>query len=1290
MQSSHSGWRAIIFWIFTALGGLSISGTAFSVAEDNGLLFRLSADTSLRADYAQGEAEPNFLSHVSIVSNGKVKGAAQWEDDGVVTWNAASNMYARRGTVAFYWRSRTPVGEAPFNIFRVAFADHTSWDMTFLRIDWNGHGFDAFVTDTNLARVRVSSTIKEPPAPDQWLLLTFTWDETEGVRLYVDGRELAHRLQKADLDSGLDQFGFAGRIVSPHQVQSRYHFMRGSDFDELNIYDHALSASDVAELAAGQPLKLQTGYAHIGQYKAWLHRYGWDRPASVLLEAPSTIIRKVEFSAAYDLKEEMRKGIDGIAETTWPGVYNRSTLPGRDDYFELPDWNVYVRGGKQYDLIIPPDEKFNRVEIRGAAFGTLNYAANVTSATQDKFERLDVRSPGVVRSVSNVAERSGGMLRFINSVQETPIQEIWAYDVHPGTEPQGTFKLSYKIKADAAPEFPCIQSLVNFIDGRYPPEERSIAVALPTSARVAVAAGSPTDTSIIKRKKNMAPLVHVLIPSAFDDSLPARPLSRAWNYGWQNTHDGLDGIAIDIPALHLQADVNGVIPLNIRVKDPLWPERDMMDVSVAVRPDEPRTIWLDLRDRILSDQSFYIAIASANPEFGAETIDGMTIRLVFKDREVAKAEHVADRFNQVKDNWGYLVEEHTSTRREALYRRVLTDITDLLAVDPDNVQARIYWQDISYYNQSMPAMGLAKPATNVPAWAFTQLEDLKLTQQFVNWWIDHRQDEYGDFGGGISDDTDLTQQWPGLALMGVDSDKINHSLRALSDAVYRNGMIVNGLSYITTDELHVYEEGLNSDAERLYLNWGEPKTLERMMKTVNALQNVIHINPAGHMHFASNWYGGRKIYREGPWQWQKPYSFTVLHTPILLGVYNADSTARKLVTGVIDGLLAHAKQGSTGNWQVPNEINWQTDAERAGDGGGVTTPLQGAWAAYRFTDNADYLRQLFGMLAKHAEVLGEINEDGLDALKLRPKLGEVFVEKALHGTAFDKFVAWQISGDKKWLNEVHEKEISEKTQRLYMYTEGHRWTDRVESPTEILQRERLGGVALARNYTYPGHVVSWKFDQPDAGTKVAILVEDVARDHFKVVAYNTTSVSQRVEMTTWNVISGLWMMRRGQGVDGDQLSADVDGHEVELGRSLSIMVEFPPNGTTILEFKLDKADEIQPEHRSDLGIGIDDVRISGNKVTVAVHSLGSRATNKAIAILHDRSGHIYAKALIPALAAPVDLKPRLTIITLVLPSHVRREDISVNVRQLDGAREVTLMNNSVNLADVLKQSSMTP
>ena len=40
----------------------------------------------------------------------------------------------------------TRVGEGPFPIFRVGYADHSSWDMAWLRIDWNGHGFDAFVT----------------------------------------------------------------------------------------------------------------------------------------------------------------------------------------------------------------------------------------------------------------------------------------------------------------------------------------------------------------------------------------------------------------------------------------------------------------------------------------------------------------------------------------------------------------------------------------------------------------------------------------------------------------------------------------------------------------------------------------------------------------------------------------------------------------------------------------------------------------------------------------------------------------------------------------------------------------------------------------------------------------------------------------------------------------------------------------------------------------------------------------------------------------------------------------
>ncbi|MFC3213330.1 hypothetical protein [Novosphingobium panipatense] len=90
-----------------------------------------------------------------------------------------------------------------------------------------------------------------------------------------------------------------------------------------------------------------------------------------------------------------------------------------------------------------------------------------------------------------------------------------------------------------------------------------------------------------------------------------------------------------------------------------------------------------------------------------------------------------------------------------------------------------------------------------------------------------------------------------------------------------------------------------------------------MMATVKALGRVIRTNPAGHMHISSSWYGGRRIYMDDPWAWQKPYGFVVMHTPVLLGTYNADPTARGLVTGLMDGLLAHGKQGRTGSGHSP-------------------------------------------------------------------------------------------------------------------------------------------------------------------------------------------------------------------------------------------------------------------------------------------------------------------------------------------------------------------------------------
>ncbi|WP_230632009.1 LamG domain-containing protein [Sphingomonas sp. Leaf37] len=1233
-----------------------------AVAQD-GLLFRVSADKDLTADKAGGDPVPNFRSAVTVTPDGAIGGAARWADEGYVAWKAPGNMVAQRGTLAFFWRARDPVTEAPFVIFRAGFADHTSWDMAFLRIDWNGHGFDAFVTDANLSRLRVSWRIPTPPTPEQWEHIAFAWDETAGVRLFVDGKEVARLDQKSDLDSGLDQFGMAGRVISPHQVQSRYSFMRGSDLDEIRVYDRMLGATDVAALAAKREPAASPPVDTAAQRTAWLHRYGWDKGAPPVLADPVTSVRRIEFADAKDLKEWMYKGVDGIAETTWPGVYNRSKLPGRDDYFELPDWNTYVEGGKRYDLTVPEGQSFNRVELRGAAYGTLSWNGT----------RLATRAKGVVRSVDAVTPHTGGVLSFTNVMQEQPIQEIWAYDVGAAPEPAGSFKLSYTIDAAASPKMAVLDGLNTFIAGRYPADERATVLAMPSSGmKVAVGAGAAGAGGAAVQRAPGKPIVHVLIPASFGDAYADKPLARAWDYGWQNIHDGLDGIAIDLPAL--EGATGAAIPLNIRIADPIWPGRAMIDLSVSVRPGEARTLWLDLRDRILSNDSLYLTIASGAESFDAQSLNGAKIRLVFKPRNQAKAEHVADRFNQVRDNWGFLVEEHTASKRAGLYQRVFADISDLLRVDPDHVQGRAYWADINYRPENMPPVALPPVPAGVPEWAARQLDDLKITRDFVTWWIDHRQVPYGDFGGGISDDTDLTQQWPGLALMGVEPDKVNASLRAVSDAVFRNGMRVNGLGYITTDELHAYEEGLNSDAQRLYLNWGEPRAVERIMETTRALQGVILKNPAGHMHFASNWYGGRKMYREGAFAWQKPYSFTVLHGPILLGLYNGSPAARGLVTGVIDGWMAHGKQAADETWSYPNEINWDTDATRVGDGGGVSTPLQGAWAAWRFTGDDTYLRPIMARVGKSGSGLAEFNENAFDLMPggtaLRAKIAKV-----AGNDPFARYTAWTATGDTATLATLHADAWTDKAQHQYMYTEGHWWSDRVDQPNEILQRERLGGIALRRNQTWPGNTVSWRFATSGAAEQVAILVPGATRDAFRVIAYNTSDVPQRATMTTWNVTAGSWQVRTSTSTDeGKTPVAGGVQSTVPLERSVGMDVTFAPRTTTVIEAKL-----MQPttpvETRPDIGIGSDDVTVRGRRVTLTVHGLGSTPSGTGIATLVAADGRVVATAPIPAMEAPNDLKPRTVTVQLMAPGATT--GLTARVALAGDAPEVTRLNNTV-------------
>ncbi len=719
-----------------------------------GLLFYLSGEKGTTADFAAGgQVLPNFVHNVHSISDGAVGQALQAEDDQLLAYWAPGNIYAQRGTLSFFWRSRYPVGPTEIPIFSVAYADHSSWDMKWLRIDYNGSGFDAFVTDIGLTRTRVSYFMDEFPGPDEWTHLALSWDETVGIRLYVNGECVAESsVTGMVFDSGLDQFGPHSRLISPYQVQSAYNRQRGGDLDELRIYDRMLSDDNIAALALGEiPDSIPGLKRDLSERRwrdAWWNRHGWNRPneAPPLLAPGHTSVRKVEIHDAIDIKRWYWKANDGIRETTWPAAYNMSRLPGRFDYFVLPDWDAYSMSGQTVRFHMPDDEPWNHIEMWGKAWGQLTHESD-----HPYDHTFAVRRQHQVKSYHRLEQdKTGGIIRFDNALIEEPIGSFMAFHVGEEPAPQGTARRSYTLHpagftasgiSDLAGDA-ALERIESFILGRYPADEQMMMLGVSEDI-------SPNNNIFQRTASAMAPeearprpsmpLVHILIPHEHIGDT------------------GLDGIKLELPALNVQATHNESIPLNIRVKDPLWEMRDLLDFSFSVKPGESYALWLDTRDRILPEgRGLYVTLAAASADFSNQAIKGTRLTLVYNRKETALAEHIPDRFTQIRDLHAHNTEENPRSPRLNNYNRFIADLHDLLDANPDHWLARTYKYWVSRDIADRPEFDIPEVPEGVPEWAHLQVEYLRQLERIAMYFIDKRQIRNGEFGGGLNDDGKFT------------------------------------------------------------------------------------------------------------------------------------------------------------------------------------------------------------------------------------------------------------------------------------------------------------------------------------------------------------------------------------------------------------------------------------------------------------------------------------------------------------------------------------------------------
>ncbi len=1204
-----------------------LAGQAINHSEppEPGLLFYLSGENNYQADFAAGgQKNPNYLHGIKIIPGGAAGNAFEADNDQLLSYWAPGNIFAQRGTLSFFWRSRYPIGPTPFPIFRIGYADHTSWDMVWLRIDYNGAGFDAFVTDVGLARTRVSHYPEKFPDPKQWTHIAFSWDETEGVKLYINGKLVEKQSATRKLfDTALDQFGPHSRIISPYQVQSAYNFVRGGDFDELRIYDRMLSDENIKALAMGNiPDRVPELHRDLNNplwRSEWWGRNGWNLPNDPppLLTSKNMIIKKIGIQDVYDIKRWTWKASDGIRETTWPGVYNMSRLPGRYDYFVLPDWDCYSVSGQSVKFYLP-DEPWNHVEIWGTAWGQLT-----VEIEQEYDNTFAVRSKNQVKSYHRLNKPfTGGKIRFDNALIEEPIGELGVYYVHEGKAPERVEREIFKLyPAPEELQKESLQYVSSYIDGRFPADERIKMAGYPDSMQPA--AGR-------KVLPGSLPLIHILIP-----------YSEKADYG-------LDGVEIELPALSVKPTHKEVYPMNIRIKDPLWPMRDLADFSFSVKPDTPHTLWMDTRDRMLPENhALYITLSGAGEDLTAKALEGTKVTLVYKPKAETLPEHENDRFTQVRDLYSHVVEEHPSSPRLNLYNRLMADINDLLKVNPGHWLGRAYKYAITRDAADRPEVKIQEHPSNLPEWAFLQTEYLKLVENIILYYIDNRQISNGEFGGGLSDDDDFTNMFIGSAFMGIEPEKLNKSLQLLTEGYYDQDrkaydaplrqrslpLFTNGLSTIRADELHSYEEGIEAVGQSMILDYGNPLYFNRGMEIAKRLlDDITQIAPDGHRHFRTRYYSGTNMSTEDPWQWSQNYSYLVLQPAFLVARYNGNPSLRKMIVELADGLLAHRDED--GN--VYTEINFDTGELRGSDGAGRAWPL--FMAAYEFTGDEKYL---------------------------------TFIpEKMVTTREFNQHE----------LVDFYTEQIKEKEVKQYIETEGSIWIDRVDRDNALIQEHRLGGIALVRaNYIYPLHHVSWNIQKPDDYKSLAFFLPEADSVKIKIIAFNLERHSVKSNMTAWNIKPGKWQVIQGIDTNNDNnIDSEQKEETVDLQNGATIGITFPPEKYSIINLKLSYPASAGYNERLDLAIDDSGIQIAENMVSVKIYNLGAIDSPETPLLLRDKEGNAIQKIMIPSIKAPLDLIPKWKEVKIKVKEGTDIRSGSIEIDPDFSLTEITRKNNTVN------------
>jgi hypothetical protein len=229
-----------------------------------------------------------------------------------------------------------------------------------------------------------------------------------------------------------------------------------------------------------------------------------------------------------------------------------------------------------------------------------------------------------------------------------------------------------------------------------------------------------------------------------------------------------------------------------------------------------------------------------------------------------------------------------------------------------------------YLGTPIPPAKIYEVPGGAPEWAVQQREGLERLADIVEWWIDHRMQPTGAYGGGWGDDCEMWRWWVPV-LIAFDDPKIVAAQAKFSEAIMSQEHMRVGYTAHMSDVEHTAEDSADAVTPMMHLERDREEWKRLALKPAELMETLwTGINERGQLQFKSTYFTATEVDGSAKRACDTVYHPRTVQAALVYWQRTNDARLGKLFSSWMDTWVdatARAERGKPAGI-VPSAIHW--------------------------------------------------------------------------------------------------------------------------------------------------------------------------------------------------------------------------------------------------------------------------------------------------------------------------------------------------------------------------------